>query len=102
MRPRLEVGVMTTRSPGFVHEVATFGTRLPNPTARRGLTDQRGVSILELLFGAAIVAVAAVGLASMFGTSQSLVQAGGSNRIMTYLAQQRIEQVRAAGFGLPS
>lgn len=93
---------MPGMAPKFVSAPATFRRRQSVGPALRALAGQRGVSILELLFGAAIIAVAAVGVAVMFGTSQSLVQSGGTNRIMTYLAQQRIEQVRAAGFGLPS
>lgn len=35
----------------------------------------------------------------MFGTGQTFIQASGTDRTAAQLAQQRIEQVRAAGFG---
>jgi hypothetical protein len=67
--------------------------------AFRALSSEAGISILEVLFGAAIVAVASVGMALMFGTGQGVVQSGGDNRAALSIAQQRLEQVRAAGFG---
>jgi type II secretory pathway pseudopilin PulG len=57
------------------------------------------MSLLEVLFGIAIVGVAAVGMAMMFGMGQGMVQGGGDNRAALSIAQQRLEQVRAAGFG---
>lgn len=60
---------------------------------------QAGFSILEVIVAAVIVAIAAVGLSVMYSTGQALVQAQGSNRAALQLAQQRIEQIRAGGFG---
>lgn len=57
------------------------------------------MSLLEVLFGIAVVAIASVGMAMMFGMGQGMVQGGGDNRAALSLAQQRLEQVRAAGFG---
>jgi len=45
-----------------------------------------------------IVGIAAVGLAVMYSTGQAYVQGEGENRIALFLAQQRIEQIRALGF----
>jgi Tfp pilus assembly protein PilV len=59
-----------------------------------------GFSVLEVLIAAVIVAVAAIGLSVMYSTGQALVQAQGTNRIALQLAQQRIEQLRAGGFGV--
>lgn len=75
------------------------------PEFCRGLTKlvgpapQGGIFILEVLVAALIVAIAAVGLSLMYSTGQALVQAQGANRVAVQLAQQRIEQVRAGGFG---
>lgn len=57
------------------------------------------MSLLEVLFGIAVVAIASVGMAMMFGMGQGMVQGGGDNRAALSIAQQRLEQVRAAGFG---
>jgi type II secretory pathway pseudopilin PulG len=65
----------------------------------RGLAGESGMSLLEVIFGIAIVGVAAVGMAMMFGMGQGMVQGGGDNRAALSIAQQRLEQVRAAGFG---
>ncbi len=43
--------------------------------------------------------MAGVGVLMMFGTGQTYVQSSGMDRIAAQLAQQRIEQVRAAGYG---
>ncbi len=40
-----------------------------------------------------------MGVLMMFGTGQTYVQSSGMDRIAAQLAQQRIEQVRAAGYG---
>ena len=65
----------------------------------RAFSGQTGISLLEVLFGAAVAGVAAIGIGMMFGLGQSLVQAGGDDRAALSIAQQRLEQVRAAGFG---
>ncbi|HET8575786.1 MAG TPA: prepilin-type N-terminal cleavage/methylation domain-containing protein [Methylomirabilota bacterium] len=63
------------------------------------LRSQAGFSILEVIVAAVVVAIAAIGLSVMYSTGQALVQAQGSNRAALQLAQQRIEQIRAGGFG---
>ena len=90
---------MPGKAPKFVSPAASF--RLPRviKNATRTLASDAGVSLLEVLFGAAIVAVAAVGMAMMFGTGHGMVHGGGDNRAGLTVAQQRLEQVRAAGFG---
>jgi len=67
--------------------------------AGAALRGEAGLSLLEILFGIGIVAVASVGMAMMFGMGQGMVQGGGDNRAALSVAQQRLEQVRAAGFG---
>jgi len=63
---------------------------------------QAGFSMIEVLIAAVIVAIAIIGLFMMYGTGQALVQAQGSNRVATQLAQQRLEELRAGGFGTAS
>jgi prepilin-type N-terminal cleavage/methylation domain-containing protein len=62
------------------------------------LRSQSGVSIIEVLIASVIVAIAGVGTALMFGSGQAYVNSEGDNRVSTYLAQERIEQLRALGF----
>ena len=68
----------------------------------RWLPSEAGFSLVEVLIGAAIVAIAGVGMAMMFGRGQAMVQGGGDDRAALSIAEQRLEQVRAAGFGSPT
>jgi hypothetical protein len=63
------------------------------------LASPAGFTILEAVISALIVGVAGMGVLMMFGTGQTYIQSGGTDRIAAQLAQQRIEQVRAAGYG---
>ena len=65
------------------------------PCALRG---ERGVAIIEVLTAAVILAIAVIGLAVMFSWGQSFVVAQGDDRVALYLAQQRIESLRASGY----
>jgi type II secretory pathway pseudopilin PulG len=65
----------------------------------RGLASAAGFTILEAIVSAMIVGVAGMGVLMMFGTGQTFIQGSGTDRTAAELAQQRIEQVRAAGFG---
>jgi len=58
-----------------------------------------GASLLEVLIGGALVAIAAVGTALMFSSGQAFIQSEGDNRVALQIAQERIERVRAGGFG---
>jgi type II secretory pathway pseudopilin PulG len=60
---------------------------------------QRGVALLEVLVAGVVLGIAVVGLAAMFSSGQSFVVAEGDERVAIFLAQQKIEQLRAAGFG---
>lgn len=61
---------------------------------------QAGFSLLEVVVSALVVAIGVLGLSMMYSTGQAFVQAQGSNRVALQLAQQRIEQIRAGGFGV--
>lgn len=63
----------------------------------RGASSSRGIALLEVLIAGAILAIAVVGLSLMLSSGQSLVMADGDERAGLYLAQQKIEQLRALG-----
>ncbi len=62
------------------------------------LRGERGVAIIEALVAGVVLAIAAIGLAVLFSWGQSFVVAQGDNRVALYLAQQRIESLRASGY----
>jgi Tfp pilus assembly protein PilV len=74
-----------------------FGVLQPVRRRLRAVFDERGLSLIEVVVGAVIVGIAAIGVALMFGAGQAYVEAEGDNRIALFLAQQRIEQIRAMG-----
>jgi Tfp pilus assembly protein PilV len=57
-----------------------------------------GSVLLEVVITAVVIGVAAVGLAFMYSLGNNWVVAKGDDRIALYLAEQKIEQLRAAGF----
>ena len=59
-------------------------------------------SLVETLICALIVGITVLGVLEMFGKGQAMVQGGGDDRAALSLAEQRLEQVRAAGFGAPT
>jgi Tfp pilus assembly protein PilV len=65
----------------------------------RILASTAGFTLLEAVLASALVAIAGMGVLMMFATGQTFVQSSGTDRIAAQLAQQRIEQVRAAGYG---
>ncbi len=62
------------------------------------LRGECGVAIIETLVAGVVLAIAAIGLAVMFSWGQSFVVAQGDDRVALYLAQQRIESLRASGY----
>ena len=89
-------------SPKFVRPLPATRTPRPMKVMGRRLSSAAGFSLIEVLIGAAIVAIAGVGMAMMFGRGQAMVQGGGDDRAALSIAEQRLEQVRAAGFGSPT
>ena len=65
----------------------------------RILASTAGFTLLEAVLASVLVAIASVGVLMMFSTGQTFVQSSGTDRIAAQLAQQRIEQVRATGYG---
>ena len=99
MGERAKTYTMSRLSPKLVTSRRSFRASKALKGIARMLSGQAGISLLEVLFGALVFGVAAVGIGMMFGLGQSLVQAGGDDRAALSIAQQRLEQVRAAGFG---
>jgi type II secretory pathway pseudopilin PulG len=95
----MEAYGMSGASPKLVRPLSGIRASRGFRSAVEGVTSEAGLSLLEVLFGIAIVGVAAVGMAMMFGMGQGMVQGGGDNRAALSIAEQRLEQVRAAGFG---
>jgi len=61
--------------------------------------DERGLSLVEVLVAAVVLGIAAVGVALMFSTGQAFINGEGDSRISLFLAQQKVERLRASGYG---
>ena len=79
--------------------IAAFCRRLRTTSRVRSLAFTAGFTLLEAVLSSALVAIAGMGVLMMFATAQTFVQSSGTDRIAAQLAQQRIEQVRATGYG---
>jgi hypothetical protein len=77
--------------PGAAGSAKGLGGRSVN---RRG---ECGVALLEVLTTSVIVLIAMIGLALMFSMGSSYVAAEGGERVALFLAQQRLEELRAIG-----
>ncbi len=62
------------------------------------LRGDTGVIMLEVLTASVIIAIAVIGLAVMFSWGQTFVVAQGDDRVSLYLAQQKLESLRASGY----
>ena len=78
---------------------AAFCRRLRTAPRVRIFGSTAGFTLLEAILSSALVAIAGMGVLMMFATAQTFVQSSGTDRIAAQLAQQRIEQVRATGYG---
>jgi type II secretory pathway pseudopilin PulG len=79
--------------------IAAFCRQLQAAPRVRILASTSGFTLLEALLSSLIVGIAGMGVLMMFSTGQTFVQSSGTDRISAQLAQQRIEQVRATGYG---
>jgi hypothetical protein len=66
--------------------------------SRVRLGDERGIALLEVLTAGVVLSIAMIGLALMFSMGSSYVAAEGGERVALFLAQQRLEELRAVGF----
>jgi prepilin-type N-terminal cleavage/methylation domain-containing protein len=64
----------------------------------RSLRDQRGLTLGEILVAIAIIGVALVALASVIPITSYGIQQGNQVSTATFLAEQRIEQVKNANW----
>ena len=71
--------------------------RTPQGVGER-CTRPRGFSLIELLIGMSIMAVALLGIATMFSTGYSDVTAGGKTTMATTAARQLLEDIRTLPF----
>jgi len=62
------------------------------------LRGECGVAIIEALVAGIVLTVSALGLAVLFSWGQSFVVAQGDGRVALYLAQQKIESLRASSY----
>jgi hypothetical protein len=91
---------MTTRGKAsttmVTYPVASWSAkRLSGYGAQRG--GEYGIALLEVLTTSVIVLIAMIGLALMFSMGSSFVAAEGGERVALFLAQQRMEELRAIG-----
>ena len=65
--------------------------------SRVRLGDERGIALLEVLTAGVVLSIAILGLALLFSMGSSYVAAEGGERVALFLAQQRLEELRAVG-----
>jgi type II secretory pathway pseudopilin PulG len=94
-RCRLVLGTNTKTE----SRVAAFCRRLRTAPRVRVFASNAGFTLIEAVLSSGLVAIAGMGVLMMFATGQTFVQSSGTDRISAQLAQQRIEQVRATGYG---
>ena len=61
------------------------------------LGDEDGIALLEVLTASVVLSIAMLGLALLFSMGSSYVAAEGGERVALFLAQQRMEELRAIG-----
>ena len=71
--------------------------RLRDPRSSLHLGDERGIALLEVLTAGVVLSIAMIGLALLFSMGSSYVAAEGGERVALFLAQQRLEELRAIG-----
>ncbi len=72
---------------------------MDDPAGDKGrLRSEQGFSAIEVLVMASILAVALLGVASLFPTTAANIQSNGSMARAAVLAQQRIEQLKNVSF----
>jgi hypothetical protein len=106
MPHRLPLGAWTkvqwteSRKPGSLGSPRR-GESVPRSGALRisQLAKQTGLSLIEVLVAGLVMGTAIVGMSLMYGTGSSRVTSTGDDRVASGLAQQRIEKIRALGWG---
>lgn len=80
-------------------DAAAFCRKLRTAPGIRIFASTAGFTLLEAILSSVLVAIAGMGVLMMFSNGQTTVYSSGQDRIAAQLAQQRIEQVRATGYG---
>jgi len=65
---------------------------------RLKLASEHGLALMEVVMASVVLGIAIVGIALMFSLARSMVVAQGDTRIAFYLAQAKLENLRALGF----
>jgi len=68
-----------------------------NVRPRVQVNGEYGFALLEVLTTSVIILIAMIGLALLFSMGSSFVAAEGGERVALFLAQQRLEELRAVG-----
>jgi Tfp pilus assembly protein PilV len=63
------------------------------------LHGEDGIALLEVMMASVILVTTLIGLALLFSYGASYVAAEGGERVSLFLAQQRLEELRAMGLG---
>ncbi len=74
----------------------------PKIRPRASLANQKGTALLEVVIAGLILAIAIVGLATMFSLGQTFLVAQGDEWVALYLGQQKIEELTGADFSTVS
>lgn len=69
----------------------------PTAVRFRRLGSEHGFALLEVLAAGVILSISVLGLALMFSLGAAFVAAEGGERVALFLAQQRLEELRAMG-----
>lgn len=77
---------------------SAYEQKSPREKALEQPADSRGFTLVELLIGASLIAVALLAIASTFPTAYSDVEYGGRRTKAVALAQQKMEELRAGSF----
>jgi prepilin-type N-terminal cleavage/methylation domain-containing protein len=75
-------------------DTQSYGTRI-----REALANQRGFTLAELLAAVVIIGIGLVAVGAGFDSAIQGVETGRQQTIATFLAEQRMEQVKAAALG---
>ncbi len=69
-------------------------------STRRGspVKNQRGAALLEILIAGLVLAIAVVGLATMFSLGRTFMVGHGDEWVALYLAQQKLEELTGGAF----
>src|SRR5215813_7657095 len=59
---------------------------------------EAGGALLEVMIGAVVVGISAIGVSLMFALGQTFVVNQGAERAALYLSQQKIEKLTGVGF----